>query len=55
MECKHKWVTIEWESDCCGCCGDLSAVCIICGEPIHDYLSYWEIAKLDLDEDEEDK
>ena len=42
MECKHKWVTL----DCC--CGGLSAVCTICEEATHDYLSY-----LDEDEDEE--
>ena len=42
MECKHKWITL----DCC--CGGLSAVCTICEEATHDYLSY-----LDEDEDEE--
>ena len=42
MECKHKWITL----DCC--CGGLSAVCTICQEATHDYLSY-----LDEDEDEE--
>lgn len=42
MECKHNWITL----DCC--CGGLSAVCTICEETTHDYLSY-----LDEDEDEE--
>ena len=42
MECKHNWITL----DCC--CGSLSAVCTICQETTHDYLSY-----LDEDEDEE--
>ena len=42
MECKHNWITL----DCC--CGSLSAVCTICQEATHDYLSY-----LDEDEDEE--
>ena len=55
MECKHKWVTIELASDCCGCCGDLNAVCTICHETIDDYLSYWEIEKLNLDEDEDEE
>lgn len=55
MECKHKWVTLEWHADDCGCCGDLSAVCTICEETINDYLSYWEIEKLELDEDEDDE
>lgn len=55
MECKHKWVTVGWCGDGCGCCGNLSAVCTICEETINDYLSYWEIEKLELDEDEDDE
>ena len=46
MKCKHNWITL----DCC--CGGLSAVCTICQETIHDYSSYQEIEKLNLDEDE---
>ena len=49
MECKHKWVTL----DCC--CGGLSAVCTICEEATHDYLSYLETEKLELDEDEDEE
>jgi hypothetical protein len=30
MECKHKWVTIEWKPDGCGCCGNLNTICTIC-------------------------
>ena len=54
MECRHKWVTVSWEADICGCCGDLNAICTLCHETINEYLSFWEIEKLNLDEDEEE-
>ena len=53
MECKHKWVTLGWKPDGCGCCGYLSAVCKECFERIDEYLSFWEIEELNLDDDEE--
>ena len=49
MECKHNLITL----DCC--CGSLSAVCTICKEATHDYLSYLETEKLELDEDEDEE
>lgn len=52
-ECNHKWITVGWSADSCGCCGDLSAECKICHEIINEYLSFWEIENLNLDEDEE--
>ena len=55
MECKHKWVQTGWCPDVCGCCGQLGAVCTICQETIDGYLSYWEIVKLELDEDEDEE
>ncbi|ABB77592.1 hypothetical protein [Lactococcus phage 712] len=48
MECKHNWITV----DCC--CGGLSAVCTICEETTHDYLSYLEKEKLNLDDEDEE-
>lgn len=52
-ECKHKWITLDWSADSCGCCGDLSAECTICHKTINEYLSFWEIENLNLDEYEE--
>ena len=51
-ECKHKWITLNWSADYCGCCGDLNAECTVCHETINEYLSFWEIKNLNLDEDE---
>ena len=51
MECKHKWKTIDWKQDSCGCCGELEAICVKCKKTIDKYLYYWEIEKLNLDEE----
>lgn len=52
-ECKHKWKTLSWKPDGCGCCGELEAVCVECEETIHEYLSFWQIEDLELDEEDE--
>lgn len=52
-DCNHKWKTLEWFPDGCGCCGELKAVCIICEETIDEYLNFGEIEELNLDDEEE--
>lgn len=49
-ECKHKWQTLSWEPDGCGCCGMLEAVCVNCKEIMYDHLNFLEIELLELDE-----